>query len=59
MIRTRILQWVGLDIGVTNTLEKLANHVAKTAERKPGSYPKPWLMYEILALFGYMNCRSC
>jgi hypothetical protein len=23
----------------TKTLAKLANHIAKTAERKPGSYP--------------------
>ncbi len=42
-IRSRILQWVGIPcgigIGVTKTLAKLANHIAKTAERKPGSYP--------------------
>ena len=42
-IRARILQWVGIPcgigIGATKTLAKLANHVAKTAERKPGSYP--------------------
>jgi len=42
-IRSRILQWVGvpcgIGIGKTKTLAKLANHVAKTAERKPGSYP--------------------
>ena len=42
-IRSRILQWVGvpcgIGIGATKTLAKLANHVAKTAERKPGSYP--------------------
>jgi len=42
-IRSRILQWVGIPcgigIGATKTLAKLANHVAKTAERKPGSYP--------------------
>ena len=42
-IRARILQWVGIPcgvgIGTTKTLAKLANHVAKTAERKPGSYP--------------------
>ena len=41
-IRSRILQWVGIPcgigIGATKTLAKLANHVAKTAERKPGSY---------------------
>ncbi len=43
-IRRSILQWVGIpcDIGIgsTKTLAKLANHVAKTAERKPGSYPQ-------------------
>jgi DNA polymerase V len=42
-IRARILQWTGIPcgvgIGATKTLAKLANHVAKTAERKPGSYP--------------------
>ena len=43
-IRSRILQWVGIPccigIGPTKTLAKLANHVAKTAERKPGIYPE-------------------
>jgi DNA polymerase V len=43
-IRSRILQWVGIPccvgIGATKTLAKLANHIAKTAERKPGSYPR-------------------
>ncbi|NMM07419.1 Y-family DNA polymerase [Polaromonas sp.] len=43
-IRARILQWVGIPcgigIGTTKTLAKLANHVAKTAERKPGTYPE-------------------
>ena len=42
-IRARINQWVGLPCGIgiapTKTLSKLANHIAKTAERKPGSYP--------------------
>ena len=42
-IRDRIQQWVGIPccigIGPTKTLAKLANHIAKTAERKPGSYP--------------------
>ena len=42
-VRERILQWTGIPcgigIGTTKTLAKLANHVAKTAERKPGSYP--------------------
>lgn len=43
-IRSRILQWIGIacgiGIGPTKTLAKLANHIAKTAERKPGSYPE-------------------
>ena len=42
-IRSRILQWVSIPccIGIakTKTLAKLANHVAKTAERKQGIYP--------------------
>ena len=29
----------GIDIAATKTLAKLANHVAKSADRKPGSYP--------------------
>jgi DNA polymerase V len=29
----------GIGIGPTKTLAKLANYIAKTAERKPGSYP--------------------
>ena len=42
-VRARILQWVGIPCGIgigpTKTLAKLANYIAKTAERKPGSYP--------------------
>jgi DNA polymerase V len=43
-LRDRIAQWIGLPcsigIGSTKTLAKLANHVAKEAERRPGSpYP--------------------
>lgn len=41
-VRERILQWVGIPCGIgigqTKTLAKLANFIAKTAERKPGSY---------------------
>jgi len=41
-VRARVLQWLGLPcsvgIGPTKTLAKFANHVAKSAERKPGSY---------------------
>jgi DNA polymerase V len=43
-VRERIGQWVGIPCGIgigpTKTLAKLANHVAKTAERKPGTYPE-------------------
>ena len=41
-LRQRILQSVGIPccvgIGATKTLAKLANHIAKTAERRPGIY---------------------
>lgn len=44
VVRRRIHEWVGIPncvgIGQTKTLAKLANHIAKTAERKPGSYPE-------------------
>ena len=42
-MRRRISQWIGIPtcigIGPTKTLAKLANAIAKSAERKPGSYP--------------------
>ena len=42
-VRARIAQWVGvptcIGLGPTKTLAKLCNHVAKEADRKPGSYP--------------------
>ena len=42
-MRERILQGIGIPTGIgfgpTKTLAKLANHVAKSADRKPGSYP--------------------
>lgn len=42
-MRTLIYQGIGIPVsiglGPTKTLSKLANHIAKTAERKPGSYP--------------------
>jgi DNA polymerase V len=42
-LRAQVLRWTGLPtsvgFGPTKTLAKLANHVAKTADRKPGSYP--------------------
>lgn len=41
--QARIRQWIGIPtcIGIapTKTLAKLANHIAKSADRKPGSYP--------------------
>lgn len=43
-VRARIHSGIGIPCGIgigqTKTLAKLANHIAKTAERKPGSYPK-------------------
>lgn len=43
IIRQRIHKWIGIPCGIgigqTKTLAKLANHIAKTVERKPGSYP--------------------
>lgn len=43
-VRHRIRKWVGIPRGIgiesTKALAKLANHVAKAADRKPGSYPK-------------------
>lgn len=43
-VRTRILDWIGIPccvgMGGTKTLAKLAHHIAKTAERKSGSYPE-------------------
>lgn len=42
-LRSKVLGWTGLPtsvgFGPTKTLAKLANHVAKMADRKPGSYP--------------------
>ena len=43
-MRQRLWRWIGIPCGIgigpTKTLAKLANHIAKTAERKPGSYPE-------------------
>lgn len=43
-VRSRIYRWTSIPTCVglapTKTLAKLCNHVAKDAERKPGSYPK-------------------
>ena len=42
-VRSRILQWINIPtcigMGRTKTLAKLANHIAKTSERKPHTYP--------------------
>lgn len=42
-LRRKVLRHTGIPtctgFGPTKTLAKLANHIAKTAERKPGSYP--------------------
>jgi DNA polymerase V len=50
-LRRKVLQWTGLPtsvgFGPTKTLAKLANHVAKTADRKPGSYA-PGLARELV-----------
>jgi DNA polymerase V len=55
-MRERILQWTGLPtcvgIGETKTLAKLANHIAKTAERKPGIYDSD------LAQVCHLGCLS-
>jgi len=43
-VRERVLQWTGIPTGIgiasTKTLAKLANHIAKSADRKAGSYPR-------------------
>jgi DNA polymerase V len=43
-LRQQVLQWTGLPtsigFGPTKTLAKLANHVAKMADRKPGAYAR-------------------
>lgn len=45
-LRAKVLAWTGLPtsigFGATKTLAKLANHVAKTADRKPGRYPRQY-----------------
>ncbi|MEJ6002601.1 translesion error-prone DNA polymerase V subunit UmuC [Paucibacter soli] len=42
-IHAKVLMWTGIPtcvgFGPTKTLAKLANHIAKSAERKPGLYP--------------------
>jgi DNA polymerase V len=45
-MRALVLQWTGLPtsvgFGPTKTLAKLANHVAKTEDRLPGTYGAAW-----------------
>jgi DNA polymerase V len=52
-LRQRILQWIGIPCGIgiapTKTLAKLANHVAKQAERRPGG-PYPPELAQVCAL---------
>jgi DNA polymerase V len=61
-VRARVLQWVGLPtcvgIGPTKTLAKLANHIAKTAERKPGSYPSALAQVCHLGAMGKLELDS-
>ena len=58
-IRATVLQWTGLPTSVgfapTKTLAKLANHVAKTADRKPGTYPAELAQ---VCHFGSMSHRT-
>lgn len=58
-LRAKVLQWIGLPtsvgFGATKTLAKLANHVAKTADRKPGSYPAALAK---VCHFGEMSARE-
>ncbi len=55
-LRTRIAQWIGIPtcigIGATKTLAKLANHIAKRAERQPGSYPSEYAQVCDLSAIG-------
>jgi DNA polymerase V len=62
-VRDRINQWIGIPCGVgigsTKTLAKLANHIAKTAERKPGSYPPTWLRFVICSPSRVLIAMPC
>lgn len=61
-IRARIHAWTGIPcgigIGTTKTLAKLANHIAKTAERKPGSYPEELAQVCNLATMSQEMCEA-
>jgi DNA polymerase V len=58
-LRARVLQWTGLPTSVgfarTKTLAKLANHVAKTADRRRGAYPQAWAQ---VCDFGVLSQRE-
>ena len=58
-LRATVLQSTGLPtsvgFGSTKTLAKLANHVAKMAYRKPGSYPAEWAQ---VCHFGRMTSQE-
>jgi DNA polymerase V len=58
-LRSKVLRWTGLPtsvgLGPTKTLAKLANHAAKTADRKPGSYPKELAQ---VCNFGQLTARE-
>jgi DNA polymerase V len=61
-LRAKILKWVGIPCGIgigsTKTLAKLANHIAKTAERKPGSYPSDLAQVCNLTLLSKMELQA-
>lgn len=58
-MRAAVLREIGIPtcvgFGPTKTLAKLANHVAKTAERKPGSYPTS---YSQVCHLGQMDAQE-
>lgn len=61
-LRAKILKWVGIPCGIgigsTKTLAKLANFIAKTAERKPGSYPSDLIQVCNLAQLSKSELQS-
>jgi DNA polymerase V len=61
-VRQRILQWVGIPCGIgigqTKTLAKLANFIAKTAERKPSSYPAQYAQVCNLAVLSQAELHA-
>lgn len=61
-MRAKVLQWTGLPtsvgFGPTKTLAKLANHIAKTAERKPGSYDARFAQVCHLGQLGPADLRA-